>query len=91
MGISLLKALLIAWAAVTSIMVVLLIYRSTLGAHEEEQLFLGEKGNLLEREQQEVIKKERRLTPFLYALGTASVVLLLSVVGVWLWRGLLMT
>ena len=91
MRISLLEGLLIVWAVVTGITVVLAIYRSTLGAHEEDQLFLTNADSMLEREQEEVLKKERKLAPYLYVLGTVSVVLLLSVVGVWLYQGLLMT
>ena len=91
LGVTLLKGLLIVWAVVTSIMVALLIYRSTLGAHEDNQLYLGQADAMLQREQEEVIKKEKKLAPFLYVLGTLSVILLLSIVSVWLWRGLLMT
>ena len=90
-GISLLKGLLIIWGFVMSVTVALLIYRSTLGAHEEGQLFLSQADSMLEREQEEVLKKERKVAPFLYALGTLSAVLLLSIVGLWLYRGLLMT
>jgi len=90
-GISLLKGLLIVWAVVTSFMMVLLIYRARLGAHEEDQLYLSQADNMLEREQKEVLKKLKKLAPFLYALMTVSVVLLLSIASIWLWRGLLMT
>jgi hypothetical protein len=40
-GAGLLKGLLIIWAAVTGVTVVLLIYRSILGSHEDAQMFLG--------------------------------------------------
>ncbi len=90
-GFGLLKGLIIIWAVVTGVTFVLLIYRSILGAHEDDQLFLGEGDRILKREQQDVQKKERTLAPLLYALGAASVVLLLFIVGVWLYRGLLMT
>ncbi len=91
LGISLLKGLLIIWGVVTGFMLVLLIYRSTLGAGEETQLYLDQADNILKNEQEEVLKKEKKLAPFLYVLGTASGVLLLSIICVWLWRGLLMT
>ena len=87
-GVGLIEGLLIIWAVVTGLWVALLIYRSTLGSHEDNQLNLGQAGNLLEQDQQEVSKKENKLAPYLYVLGTASAALLLSVVGVWLWRGL---
>ena len=87
----LLRELLIVWAIVTSCMIVLLIYRSTLGAHEDNQLYLGQAESMLRHEQEEIIKKEKKLAPFLYVFGTVSGVLLLSIVAVWIWQGLLMT
>ena len=89
--VSLLKGMLIIWAIVTGVMTVLLIYRSTLGAHEQDQLYLTKGEAMIEEEQKNILKKERKLAPFLYVLGTVSVVLLLSIVGVWLYQGLLMT
>jgi len=90
-GITLLEELLIIWAVVTGTMVLLMIYRSTLGTQGEDQLYLSEAEDVLEREHQEVLKKEKKLAPFLYVLETVSVILLLSIVSVWLWQGLLMT
>ena len=91
LGVSLLKGLLIVWAAVTGIMVVLMIYRSTLGAHEEDRLFLSHADDIMEREQHDVLRKEKKIAPYLYVFGTASGVLLLSIVALWIYRGLLMT
>jgi hypothetical protein len=90
-GMSLLKGLLIIWAVETSVVVLLLIYRSTLGAHEDDQLYLSRGEDMLQRQQQETISKERKLAPFLYVLGAASGLLLLSIAAVWIWQGLLMT
>ena len=67
--VSLLQGLPIVWAVVTGIMVVLLIYRGTLGAHEEGQLYLSQGDNMREREQQEVLKNEGKPGPFLYVFG----------------------
>lgn len=90
-GVSLLAGLLIIWAVVTGAVVVLAIYRSTLSSPGEERLFLGGEGDVIEREHQNTLRKEKRLAPFLYVLGTLSVILLLSIAGLWLWQGLLMT
>ena len=89
--ISLLEGLLIIWAVVTGIFVVLLIYRSTVGSQGEDQLYLSEAEDVMEREHQETLKKEKKLAPFLYVLGTVSGALLLSIATIWLWEGLLMT
>ena len=90
-GLSLLQELLIVWAVVTGVTIALLFYRSTLNARQEDQLCLSRSASSLEERNREAIRKERRLVPYLYVFVTISVVLLLSVVGTWLWQGLLST
>lgn len=90
-GLTLLQSLLTIWAVITGIGLLLLIYRSTLGAHEEGQIYLGQRGNMRERERKEIYQKEKKVAPFLYFFGGASGVLLITIVCVWLYRGLLMT
>lgn len=90
-GMSLIEGLLILWAIVSGTMMVLLTYRSTLGSHAEDQVYLSRAEDVLDREHEQTLKKEKKLVPILYALGTASGVLLLSIGGVWLWQGLLET
>lgn len=80
--------MLIVWAVLTAVWIVLLIYRSVHMADESEQLFLSQREEPRAREQQEVIHRERRVGAFLYAFGIASIVLLVSIVGVWVWHGL---
>jgi hypothetical protein len=55
---------------------------------ESEQLFLSQGKESLAQEQQEAIHKEERLGSILYALGLTSIVMLVSTLGVWIWRGL---
>jgi len=71
--------LLVIWSVLTSILVVLLIYRSTLVMHEDDQLFLGEAEAHLEKEQVDLMRKVDRLTPYLRWLGASSVVLILII------------
>ena len=73
--------LLIVWGALTAVLVVLLIYRSTLTMHEDDQLFLDESESHMEREQIELIKKVDRLNPFVRWLGAASGLLILVIAG----------
>ncbi|MBZ5515289.1 MAG: hypothetical protein LAN62_10725 [Acidobacteriia bacterium] len=87
-AVGLLHDLLVAWAISTGVVIVLLFYRSMLGGRDKEQLFLNQPEQLIAREHQEVVRKEKRVGSILYALATVSVVLLLSIVGVWLWQGL---
>lgn len=90
-GMSLIEGLVFVWAIVTGTMVALMIYRSTLDSHGEDQIYLSQAEDVLEREHEQTLKKEKKLAPILYALVTASVVLLLFIGGVWLWQGLLKT
>jgi len=90
LGISLLQGLLLIWVGVMIIALALIFYRSILGGREADQICLSQGDSMQEREQEEVLKKAKRIAPFLYVSVTASVVLLLSVVGVWLYQRLLM-
>ena len=86
--VGLLGIMLIVWAVLTGGWIALLIYRSVGVTDESEQLFLSQGKELLAQEQQEAIHKEERLGAILYALGLASIVMLVSTLGVWIWRGL---
>jgi len=63
-------------------LVILLIYRSTLTMHEDEQLFLDESASAMAQEQQEVLSKLNKLSPMLKWVGAASGVLGLVIVSV---------
>ena len=80
--------LLIVWAVMTTALIVLLIYRSTLTMHEDDQLFLDAAESHIEREQQELRVKVGRVTPYVNWLGAASGALILFIGAMWLWRGL---
>ena len=75
-GVSPLNAMLIAWGAVTAVLVALLIYRSLLSMKEDDQLFLSAGEAKLEAEQRESITRLERITPYTKACGFASVALL---------------
>lgn len=68
--------LLILWGAITLVLVVLLIYRSTLSMHEDDQLFLSEGESALAQEQQELQQRMTKLQPYVRACGALSVLLL---------------
>ena len=85
---SLLTMLLIAWGVLTTILIVLLIYRSTLTMHEDDQLFLDEAESHMQKEQTELISKVNRITPFVRAFGALSGVLILVIAGLAIWQGL---
>ncbi|MBI4464332.1 MAG: hypothetical protein HY647_06465 [Acidobacteria bacterium] len=88
MQFTLLSAGMTVWGAVTAALVVLLIYRAVLGIHEEDQLFLDRAEAALEREQAENIARINRIDPIVKGLAILSVVLLVIIGGVWIYRGL---
>ena len=80
--------MLIAWAGLTSILILLLIYRSTLTLHEDDQIFLSDSDSHLQKEQEELSVKVNRLTPFVRLLGAASTLLILFIGGLALYQQL---
>ncbi len=83
-----LTALLVVWGVITVVLIVLLIYRSTLSMQEDDQLFLDDSESHMQREQALVLKRLERLQWPLRFLGAASGLLILVIFGLWLWRGL---
>jgi hypothetical protein len=73
--------LLIAWGIVTGILIILLIYRSTLTMKEDDQLFLDESASAMEAEHRELIAKVNKINPLVKVLGAASGVMILVIAG----------
>ena len=76
------------WGVLTGVLVVLLIYRSTLTMQEDDQLFLDDTKSALEEEQREIIAKVNKLTPFVKVLGAASGLMFLVIAGMFIYQGL---
>jgi hypothetical protein len=76
------------WGVVTAVLVILLIYRSTLTMQEDDQLFLGESESHMEKEQIEIMAKVNKITPLVKWVGAASGVLLLVIAGLAVYQGL---
>lgn len=79
---------LIAWGIVTTIFMLLLIRRSLLASHEDDQIFIGSAEGNMAREQREIVAKINMLSRPLMTSGIASGVLLLVLAGLWLYNGL---
>src|ERR1700746_727160 len=60
-----LMMLFVAWGAITLVLVVLLIYRSTLTMHEDDQLFLDDSSMHMQEEQIALQKRMSKIQPFL--------------------------
>jgi hypothetical protein len=80
--------LLIVWGVLTTILIVLLIYRSTLTMHEDDQLFLNESDTHMAVEQAEVLSKVNKITPLVKVLGAVSVVMILVIAGLFTYQAL---
>ena len=80
--------LLIVWGVLTCVLIVLLIYRSTLYMHEDDQLFLDESEAHMAKEQIELITKMNKLAPLVKTLGVVSGVMLLVIAGLFVYQGL---
>ena len=85
---SLLNILLIVWGALTAILIILLIYRSTLTMREDDQLFLDQSESHMEKEQQELIARVQKVNLPVRILGGASGLLILIIAGMWVYEGL---
>jgi len=80
--------LLVAWGILTGVLIVLLIYRSTLTMHEDDSIFLNETESQMHKDQMEVLVKMKRLTPIVKVLGALSGVMILIIAGLFIYQGL---
>ena len=83
---SMIMMLLIVWGVLTAALIVLLIYRSTLTLHEDEQLFLDDASATLRAEQEQLQLRMKKVTPYVRILGALSGVLILLIAGMAVWQ-----
>jgi hypothetical protein len=82
-----LEMLLVAWGAVTAILICALIYRSTLETREEDQVFLDSAQEITASEQRVIVARIEKLSRPIVALWVVSGALLVAVAGIWLYQG----
>jgi hypothetical protein len=80
--------LLIAWGVVTAVFLFILLRRSLLSSHEDDQIFLDAAEEHMAREQRELVAKIDALSKPLMGTGILAGVLLLVIAGMWLYSGL---
>ena len=80
--------LLIGWGIVFAVFLALLLRKSLLESHEDDQLFIDAAEEHLAREQRELVGKIRALSKPIMTSGIAAGVLLLVIAGLWLYEGL---
>jgi hypothetical protein len=80
--------LLVAWGILTAVLIILLIYRSTLTMHEDDSIFLHETESQMHKDQVEVLAKMKRIAPILKVLGALSGAMILVIAGLFIYQGL---
>ena len=80
--------MLIAWGVVTAVFLALLIRRSVLASHEDDQIFLDAAEEHMAKEQRELVAKIDALSRPILGTGIIAGVLLLVIAGMWLKEGL---
>ena len=85
---SLISMLLVIWGVLTTILVILMIYRSTLSIHEDNQLFIDQSESHMEKEQAELISRVNRINPVVKLLGATSGLMGLVLVGMFVYQNL---
>lgn len=81
------QILLIVWGVITAILIVCMIYRSTLATREEDQIFLDAAGDSMANEQRAIVARIQKLGPPITALAVVSGLILATIVGMWLYQG----
>jgi hypothetical protein len=75
----------VVWAVITAALIIVLIYRSTLSMHEDDQLFLDESTANIRAEQEALLRRMNKITPLVRILAAASGVLILALAGMWVY------
>ena len=86
-GLTPLEMLAIAWGVVTAVLLGLVIYRTVVGFHEENQIFLDRAEAALAQEQVVTLKRINSLDRYIKGIGLVSGVLLLVMAAIWLYVG----
>lgn len=81
------QILLIVWGVVTAVLICIMIYRSTLETREEDQIFLDSAGDSMANEQRAIVAKIEKLGRPIAALAVLSGLILVAIVGMWLYQG----
>jgi hypothetical protein len=78
----------VVWGVVTAVFLALVLWRSILTTHEDDQLCIDSAGEHFAEEQRELIAKITKLSKPIITSGVAAGVLLLVIAGMWLYEGL---
>jgi len=76
------------WVVLAVLWLALLAYRAMLASREEDTLFLTKGETNVAQEQHALVSKLERLSKPIWVFGIGAGVLLVVILGVWLWRGM---
>ncbi len=76
------------WVVLTTLWLVLVVYRAMIGNREDDQLFLGKGEDHMAEEQRALANRLVKLGKPIWTLGVLSGALLVTIVTAWLWTGL---
>jgi hypothetical protein len=79
--------LMIAWGAITAVLVCLIIYRGTLESREGDQIFLDTAQETIAAEQRAIVARIEKVSKPIKLLIVLSGALLIAIAGVWLYQG----
>ena len=78
--------LILIWAALAICFLALLVYRGQLTRYEDEQLFLNDEVNSIEREEQtRIVSRVKRIEPLVRIFGGAAGLVTAGVVGMYVY------
>ena len=80
--------MLVVWGIVTGILIILLIYKSTLTMHEDDSIMLNETESQLQKDHAEVLAKMGKIMPMIKVLGAISGLMILVIAGLFIYQGL---
>jgi len=81
------QILLVVWGVITAVLIIAMIYRSTLETREEDQIFLDAAGDSMANEQRALVAKIEKLGRPIATLAVVSGLILVTIVGLWLYQG----
>ena len=73
------------WAGLTTLLLVLLIYRSNLTRYEEDQVFLEESSENHNQDNQALLKKVNRVAPLVKVVTVCTCVMTATILGFYVW------
>ena len=85
MSLSALEVVAVIWGIVVVLYFVLFLYRSIVGMHEEDTLYLSAGEARLEAQQREVMKQINKLDTYSRKIGLVALAMTVILAGMWVY------